>query len=103
MTKNRFYRLLKSLFLLSLLNACAPIPPNVDLCISLSENNGACFKTITEEQTNYEGPAWEDLKKHSLVMPADSWAKLKEYILEACKEFKNCEQLQKKIEKLTLK
>lgn len=103
MIKQKLLPLLKVLSLLILLEGCAPAVPNIPVCVNLSETNGVCITTITEDQTNYSGQQWVDLKKNSLVLPADSWSKLKEYILEACAQFKNCDTatIQKKIKQLT--
>lgn len=104
MTKVKLLPLLKISFLLIALNGCAPAVPNIPVCVNLSETNGVCITTLSEEQTNYSGQDWLTLKKNSLVLPADSWSKLKEYILEACAQFKNCDTqtVQKKIELLTI-
>jgi hypothetical protein len=59
--------------------------------------------TVGDEGYKVDGMAWQELKTNSLVLPSDSWAKLKIYILEMCKLNNNCSQelVQKKIDLLT--
>lgn len=93
------------LFLFALLNGCVAAPPNVPVCVALDMYSGFCVDTIDSKEGPVTGPEWEKMKENSLVMPADSWAQIKIYILEMCKLNTNCaEQLpviEEKINRLT--
>lgn len=76
------------------------------ICVELlHEFSGWCTFTISDKEIFldndkklYNGKTWSDLKKDSLIMPADSYAKIKAYILSECKKHKDCglEKIEKK-------
>jgi len=95
---------IKLVFLLSFtLLSCVSAPPDVPICVTVDSNSGFCVHTISDKEYDVVGNEWELMKNESLVLPAESWLKLKQYILEMCFEFKNCPEIEKKIEKLEVK
>lgn len=56
--------------------------------------------TISDKEYPVSGQVWQDLKSNSLVLPSDSWAQLKIYILEMCQQSGDCAAIQKKIDLL---
>lgn len=88
---------LKPLFILILISSCAAIP-DVSVCRSRSVSSGFCTMTISSKDSIVDdthllnGKTWIDLKIESVYLPADSWAKIKEYIIKQCKKDNNCAQ-----------
>lgn len=80
-------------------------PPEVPICVDLDASSGGCVMTTSLKRFEVVGDEWKALKKNSLVLPSDSWAQIKIYILEMCKLNSNCaEQLpviEEKINRLT--
>lgn len=68
--------------------ACAQVP-DVPICVDLS-SRGWCTYTISQKEFYLEGEPWNKVKGHSLLVPADSWEKIKEYILINCKKNQDC-------------
>jgi hypothetical protein len=64
----------------------------VPVCAQVSAQKGFCAYTISEKEYLVEGSQWEELKKQSLITPADSWAEIKKFILKACEKDKNCKK-----------
>lgn len=84
---------------------CYPRPPDIPVCVPLNNKTGFCTYTISDKQFQvdnelqlYQGKTWDELKQISLITPPSSWAEIKKFILEACKQFDNCDLTQKKIE-----
>lgn len=104
MTKTKLFKLLAILLSSSLLEGCISAPPDVPVCVNLV-SFGHCINTISDKESDIVGDAWNDLLKKSLVLPSDSWAEIKKYILDMCKQNNNCQQMQveKKIEKLEIR
>jgi hypothetical protein len=84
-------------------SGCVSAPPDVPVCVSLGETSGYCINTVSNTEQQVGGDAWQIMKKDALILPSDSWAKLKVYILEMCQQYGNCPAIQKKIDLLTLK
>lgn len=97
--KKRLLTLLASLLSLSLFSACASIPPNVRVYIPISQNCGHFFYTISDEEGDLCGQEWFNIRNTSVVIPTDSYAKIRIYILETCKQNDTCVSIQKKIDK----
>jgi len=36
------------------------------------------------------GKTWTDIKIESVLVPVDSWVKIKEYFLKQCKKYNDC-------------
>ena len=85
---------LKLLFLLSLCS-CASVP-DVPICRSRTANTGFCTWTISNKDQVIDdihmlnGKTWLDLKIESVMVPSDSWAEIKKYIIKQCKRDNNC-------------
>ena len=96
--------MLLSLGLFNLGASCYPKPPNEFICIELSANRGFCSKTLSDEEIIVDNEAWLETKRTALIVPITSWGKIKQFILESCKQFSNCDQvnIEKKIELLGL-
>lgn len=83
--------------------SCSPKVPNIKYCISKDENRGYCFFTITNEEIEVNGPEWKKLKLEGIILTSDGFGEISKYILEACREFNNCPEMEAKLEKLGLK
>jgi len=90
-------RMLNLFLFLILLNSCASIPDVIG-CRQETVNSGFCTYTLTKQSFEvddkhpYNGQTWLDMKINSVYLPAESYAKIKEYILKACKQDNNCSQ-----------
>lgn len=83
--------------------ACASVP-DVPICVDLTntpgnvtKQQGWCAWTITQKEQFVDndtnllgGKRWSEVKMVSLLVPPDSWAKLKSYIIKNCKQNKGC-------------
>ena len=87
----RLKMLLISLFVCS----CASTP-NVPLCIPLSPSECYCTWTaedkhlIVNDDTLLEGQTCVDLRAKSILMPPNSWSKIKAFIIKVCKQNNQC-------------
>lgn len=61
---------------------------------------GHYIYTLSEEEGEVCGEEWHKIKESSLIVPNDSYAKIKIYILETCKQNNTCQSVQKKIDNL---
>lgn len=83
--------------LLSLISSCAS-PPSVFVCTRLSQSEGFCVNTITDEEkvisdtSLLNGKTWLDLVIESVYVPSDSWKEIKAYIIKQCKKHNDCGQ-----------
>ena len=87
---------MRSLSFLFILTACSQIP-DVPVCRMRAANEGFCTYTISTEKDQIvndsnmlNGKTWIDLKVESVMLPAESWAKIKEYIIKQCKKNNDC-------------
>jgi len=86
---------LKSLLVLIFISSCATVP-DVPVCRARAVNQGFCTWTVTnkdlivDDVSTLNGKTWLDLKIESVYVPADSWAKIKEYIIKQCKKSNDC-------------
>lgn len=83
-----------------LVSSCSPEVPNIEFCVPLDASTGHCFMTISNEERELSGQAWEDLKVKSFVIPSSSWAEIKKFMLETCERFNNCPEVQVKIKQI---
>lgn len=85
---------LRFLCLLSL-SSCGTIP-SVPICRERTVNSGFCSWTIESKSQIVDdthllnGKTWIDIKIDSILVPVDSWVKIKEYIIAQCKRNGNC-------------
>lgn len=91
------------LLLLRLLNGCASVP-NVPICVEIHQAKGFCTETI-EDRDFYidethphsftgkkeDALTWWEMRHRMILIPAQSWAELKAYIIKQCKRT-NCDQ-----------
>lgn len=90
-------RLLFVFLLALIINSCAT-PPSVFVCTRLSQSEGFCVNTITEEEKIVSDTSllnektWLDLVIESVYVPADSWKEIKAYIIKQCKKHNDCGQ-----------
>lgn len=97
----------KLLLILSVsLLGCADVP-NIPVCVELDVDRGYCvWITDDREQevnnTNkLDGKTWWEMRPTMVLLPPDSWAKIKSFVIKKCEQTKKCnpdEQI-KKIEK----
>lgn len=101
---------MRKLLLLTLLMTACTAVPDVPVCVELTDvtkvgntslisHKGWCAWTLTnkeqfvDEDTNLlDGKKWSLVKSQSLLVPADSWAKIKSYIQKNCKKNKDCDE-----------
>jgi hypothetical protein len=79
-----------------LIVSCAT-PPDVPICVRLSQDRGWCTYTVSEQEVFVDndkqllnGQTWAEIYVKSLVLPADSQAQLKAYIVKQCKNHNDC-------------
>jgi FKBP-type peptidyl-prolyl cis-trans isomerase 2 len=57
-------------------------------------SKGICTKTVSgtnvivDDDHPLEGQTWFDMRIRTLSMPAESWAKIKAYMIKMCKQHK---------------
>lgn len=102
----------------SLLVSCAS-PPDVPSCAPITEDIGYCIFSISDKEFYVDNNArgmddkgnacvwkeplvvngvpektncmqWKDLKKKSLIVPAQSYGKIKKFIIDICKQHNQC-------------
>ena len=57
--------------------------------------------TVSSTESDYLNQNWTNLRDSSIIVPVDGWTKIRQYMLETCKENNNCpEALQKKIQQI---
>lgn len=88
------------LIVLVTLSSCAHKLPDEPICIDVTETSGFCTKTISNEETFPEGDEWLKIKQYSLVLPIDSWAVIKKFILDVCKDYGKCVEAEGKIKQI---
>jgi len=83
--------LLLLIFLSLFLNSCASVP-DVPLCAEISLSKGTCTYTVSGKNVIVDDDhplgkdTWWDLRSKALTVPADSWAKLKAFLIKMCKQ-----------------
>jgi hypothetical protein len=89
--------------LLCSLPSCRVAPPNVPVCIEDDINSGYCVRTISGEafqiddahpyQPYTDRPerlSWLEMRPYMVLLPFQSWAEIKKFIIDACKLTKAC-------------
>lgn len=88
-------RSLKLLLISSLLflSSCASVP-DVIICAEVSLSKGVCTYTVSgknivvDDDHLHEGQSWFDMRSKALTVPANSWAKIKAFLVKQCKQNK---------------
>lgn len=75
------------LFLVS----CKLVPPNVEVCAEINPVQGYCTKTLSDDERMVFGEDWLGLKRNSLVVPNQSYAEIKAFLLKVCKKSDDCD------------
>lgn len=92
-----------SIILLSLVaSSCASTStPDVPVCREKDIDRGRCTKIVsgtsfeineTEKFKDADGveKTWYELRPYFILVPIDSWAKIKAYFIKVCEKLKNC-------------
>lgn len=80
-----------------LLTGCNVAAPKVPLCVEISQKKAYCVNTITSEEFywddthKYKGETYWEGRPKLLLMPASSWADIKIFIIQICKQTKKCD------------
>lgn len=86
------------------------MPPDVPACVP-EGSQAYCDNTISDHPFHVDNSGqdyvdskgkhynYDQLKLISLILPVESWASVKAYILAQCKKNKNCANIQPQIEK----
>jgi hypothetical protein len=84
------------LILFVLLQSCASVP-DVYVCTQLDINRGWCTKTISDEEfivERAEGSplklSWWAMRNQMIMLPPESWAKIKAFVIKKCRKNKEC-------------
>jgi len=91
----RHSRFLQNLILSLLVASCAQVP-NEFICRSRTPDSGFCTKTISDEDIIiddshlFNGKTWWDVKEIAVIVPVESWAEIKKYIIKQCKNNNDC-------------
>ena len=86
--------------LLVLLCSCAGVP-NSPVCFELEPWRGYCVKIVDQEgvyvddENLLDGKTWFDIRPSMILIPANSWADIKSYILKNCKRTGKCSEIDK--------
>lgn len=103
--------LLLSFSLSLILNSCAN-PPDFPICIELNPTKGFCTYTISDKDiyvddlNKLNGKTWWEARPTMVLIPAESYAKLKAYIIKSCKQNNQCGEIknwERKINRLDSK
>lgn len=84
--------------LLLLISGCATNPPNVPVCIELGMSRGYCVTTIKGEEfyidevNKYNGKTFWEMRPEMIMLPPDSWADIKKFIIKICKKTNECQK-----------
>ena len=67
-------------------------------------DNGWCTNTLSDDENwVIDASAWKAIHKHSLIVPAESYGKIKAYIIKNCKQQNTCPDIatwQRKIDSI---
>jgi hypothetical protein len=88
--------LLKTSLLFAL--SCANVP-DFDACVEIHPAKGFCTRVISgkdqiiDEKNLYEGKTWFDIRPTMVLIPYQSYSKLKSYIIKSCKQSNRCKEI----------
>ena len=83
--------------LLSLISSCASVP-DVPVCTEISMQKGFCVYTLSDKEmivdneNTLDGKTWWDMRTSMILVPVDSWAEIKSYIIKMCKKHGSCDK-----------
>lgn len=83
------------LSLLVFVVSCSSVP-SIYVCTRIDAVSGKCVNTTTEEvviindEQKLNNQTWLDISIDSVILPTESWVKIKSYILKQCKSVKSC-------------
>lgn len=75
---------------LSLQISCASVP-DVPVCTEIHMSKGFCTHTISNKEEFIEGDAWWNIRYKMILLPPDSWAKIKAFVIKTCKKTGQCD------------
>lgn len=101
LTTKKLERFLAILLSSIFLNSCASVP-NVPLCVEINPTHGFCTNTISDNDYDVDEQhpfdfggdtklTWWQARPFMVLVPMNSWKKLKDYIIQQCKRT-NCDQ-----------
>lgn len=73
--------------------SCANVPDE-PICAEVSMSEGRCSYMVSNKQIKVNddnllnGKTWFDIRRQALTMPAESWAKIKAWIIKMCKKYR---------------
>lgn len=83
---------------LSCLTSCASIKEiDKPLCVEINLSKAFCTYTISnkdffiDDDNPYEGKTWFEMRPQMILMPVETWAAFKKYIIKNCKLTKKCD------------
>jgi hypothetical protein len=83
--------------LLSLVTSCASIREiDKPICVEINLSKAFCTYTISnkdffiDDDNHYNGKTWFEMRPAMVLVPPESWAAFKAYIIKQCKKNKNC-------------
>jgi hypothetical protein len=104
--------LLFAILLNILLSGCIT-PPDIPACFELSISEAYCTYTVSDkdfywnETTKYKNKTYFEQRPANIILPQQSWAELKAFIIKNCKKNKSCskdmDKWSRKIESLERK
>ena len=87
--------LFASLFVL-LISSCGTTPPDTPFCTEINPSTGFCVNTISskefivDDENLFEGKTWWEIRPFMILMPIESWTKIKAFIIKICKRSNKC-------------
>lgn len=88
--------LLGSLLALTL-SGCLTVP-DVPVCAEINPDKAYCVYTLSDkeqywdDETLLDGKTYWESKPSLILLPPQSWAKIKSYIIKSCKKYGGCDQ-----------
>lgn len=75
------------------------MPPDEPICTEVNPSKGFCVKIMSGEQfvisdsVPYKGKTWWEVRPSLVMMPVQTWAELKKWIIKICKNNSQCNQV----------
>jgi hypothetical protein len=77
--------------------------PDEPICVELSLDEGYCIYTLSDREfkinethkhsfNGSKSKTWWELRPTMLHLPAESWAEIKKFIINICKDTKKCSE-----------
>lgn len=89
---------------LNSLTSCVHNPPDSEVCLEIHPSKGWCTFTISDVEfyiddehpydfKDGQGPkTWWQLRPQMIQVPAQTWARMKAYIIKVCKQTGKCDK-----------